>query len=60
MHIPDHVNAAKYAPMLCAGVTVFNDMRHMKIPQGELVAIQGLGGLGHLELQCMQASLATA
>ncbi|QQK45684.1 Polyketide synthase, enoylreductase [Penicillium digitatum] len=33
VHIPDHVNAAKYAPMLCAGVTVFNDMRHMKIPQ---------------------------
>ncbi|KXG50995.1 Polyketide synthase, enoylreductase [Penicillium griseofulvum] len=49
--IPDHVNAAQYAPMLCAGVTVFNSMRQMKIPPGEVVAIQGLGGLGHLALQ---------
>ncbi|OQE09847.1 hypothetical protein PENVUL_c005G07935 [Penicillium vulpinum] len=51
VHIPDHVNAAKYAPMLCAGVSVFNSMRHMNIPPGEVVAIQGLGGLGHLALQ---------
>ncbi|KAJ5962190.1 hypothetical protein N7501_007131 [Penicillium viridicatum] len=51
VHIPDHVNAAKYAPMLCAGVTVFNSMRKMNIPPGEVVAVQGLGGLGHLALQ---------
>ncbi|CAI7664302.1 unnamed protein product [Penicillium glandicola] len=49
--IPDQVNAAQYAPLLCAGVTVFNSMRHMNIPPGELVAIQGLGGLGHLAIQ---------
>ncbi|EAW11660.1 alcohol dehydrogenase [Aspergillus clavatus NRRL 1] len=51
VRIPDHVNAAKYAPMLCAGVTVFNSIRQMNIPVGETVVIQGLGGLGHLALQ---------
>ncbi|KAA8647954.1 hypothetical protein EYZ11_009181 [Aspergillus tanneri] len=51
VRIPEHVNAAKYAPMLCAGVTVFNSIRHMNIPAGETVVIQGLGGLGHLALQ---------
>ncbi|ROV90519.1 hypothetical protein VMCG_09841 [Cytospora schulzeri] len=49
--IPEHVDAAKYAPILCAGVTVFNSMRHMNVGPGETVAIQGLGGLGHLAVQ---------
>ena len=51
VHIPADVDAASYAPLLCAGVTVFNSMRQMKITSGEIVAIQGLGGLGHLALQ---------
>ncbi len=49
--IPTDVDAASYAPHLCAGVTVFNSMRQMKVTSGEIVAIQGLGGLGHLALQ---------
>ena len=51
VRIPSHVDAAKYAPILCAGVTVFNSMRHMNIPPGATVGIQGLGGLGHLAIQ---------
>lgn len=51
VHIPTDVDAASYAPLLCAGVTVFNSMRQMKVTSGETVAIQGLGGLGHLALQ---------
>ncbi|KAK2804339.1 hypothetical protein FQN50_006630 [Emmonsiellopsis sp. PD_5] len=51
VRVPDHVDAAKYAPMLCAGVTVFNSLRRMNIGQGKTVAIQGLGGLGHLAIQ---------
>ena len=51
VHIPKDVDAASYAPLLCAGVTVFNSMRQMHIMSGETVAIQGLGGLGHLALQ---------
>ena len=49
--IPTNVDAAKYAPILCAGVTVFNAMRRQNVPPGSTVAIQGLGGLGHLALQ---------
>ena len=39
------------APLLCAGVTVFNALRRQNVPVGGLVAVQGLGGLGHLALQ---------
>ncbi|PGH23127.1 hypothetical protein AJ80_02756 [Polytolypa hystricis UAMH7299] len=51
VRIPTNVDAAEYAPILCAGVTVFNSMRNMRVPPGSTVAIQGLGGLGHLALQ---------
>ncbi|KAL4919168.1 chaperonin 10-like protein [Aspergillus aurantiobrunneus] len=51
VRIPDHLSATKYAPSLCAGVTVFNSIRHMNVSPGSTVAIQGLGGLGHLAIQ---------
>ncbi|GKZ43345.1 hypothetical protein AbraIFM66951_004442 [Aspergillus brasiliensis] len=51
VRVPSHVPAAKYAPILCAGVSVFNAIRQMNVPVGETVAIQGLGGLGHLAIQ---------
>jgi D-arabinose 1-dehydrogenase-like Zn-dependent alcohol dehydrogenase len=51
VRIPANVDAATYAPLLCAGLTVFNSIRHMNIEAGETVAIQGLGGLGHLAIQ---------
>jgi D-arabinose 1-dehydrogenase-like Zn-dependent alcohol dehydrogenase len=51
VRVPDHVDAAKYSPILCAGMTVFNSMRHMNVGPGETVAVQGLGGLGHLAIQ---------
>ncbi|CAG7562019.1 unnamed protein product [Fusarium equiseti] len=51
VRIPADANPAEVAPLLCAGVTVFNAMRNMHIMQGGLVAVQGLGGLGHLALQ---------
>ncbi len=51
VRIPNDVEQAEAAPLLCAGVTVFNAMRLMKVMPGEKVAIQGLGGLGHLALQ---------
>jgi D-arabinose 1-dehydrogenase-like Zn-dependent alcohol dehydrogenase len=43
--------ASEIAPLLCAGVTVFNGIRRMDVGPGEIVAIQGMGGLGHLALQ---------
>ncbi|KAF1983161.1 GroES-like protein [Aulographum hederae CBS 113979] len=49
--VPKDVDPAEYAPLLCAGVTVFNSIRHMNIEPSATVAIQGLGGLGHLAIQ---------
>ena len=51
VRVPTDVDPAEFAPQLCAGVTVFNGIRQMKITPGEIVAIQGLGGLGHLAVQ---------
>jgi alcohol dehydrogenase len=49
--IPDGLTAAEAAPMGCAGVTVFNALRRTSALPGDLVAILGLGGLGHLGVQ---------
>ena len=49
--MPDEITDEEAAPLLCAGITVFNAMRHSGATAGQLVAIQGLGGLGHLGVQ---------
>lgn len=51
VRIPTDVDPASVAPLLCAGVTVFNSIRNMHITPGETVAVLGLGGLGHLAIQ---------
>jgi len=49
--IPDGLAAEDAAPLLCAGVTTFNALRHSGATPGDLVAIQAIGGLGHLAVQ---------
>lgn len=49
--IPDEVSFIDAAPLMCAGITTFNALRHSGAGPGELVAILGLGGLGHLGVQ---------
>jgi D-arabinose 1-dehydrogenase-like Zn-dependent alcohol dehydrogenase len=49
--IPDDLASAAAAPLLCAGNTTFNALRESGAKPGDLVAIQGLGGLGHLGVQ---------
>src|SRR5947209_924282 len=49
--IPESLNAAEAAPLLCAGITTFNALRHSGAMPGDLVAVQGIGGLGHLGIQ---------
>lgn len=49
--IPDGLPAAEAAPLGCAGVTVYNSMRRGSARAGDLVAVLGLGGLGHLGVQ---------
>jgi D-arabinose 1-dehydrogenase-like Zn-dependent alcohol dehydrogenase len=49
--IPDSLGAVEAAPLLCAGITTFNALRHSGALPGDLVAVQGIGGLGHLGIQ---------
>jgi alcohol dehydrogenase, propanol-preferring len=49
--IPEELSSVDAAPLLCAGVTTFNALRNAGIRVGGLVAIQGIGGLGHLGIQ---------
>jgi D-arabinose 1-dehydrogenase-like Zn-dependent alcohol dehydrogenase len=49
--IPENLPAADAAPLLCAGITVFNAMRNAGARSGDTVAVQGIGGLGHLGIQ---------
>ena len=49
--IPDELTAVEAAPLACAGVTVFNALRRSAARAGDVVAILGLGGLGHLGVQ---------
>lgn len=49
--IPDALSPVEAAPILCAGITTFNSLRHSGARAGDLVAVQGLGGLGHLGVQ---------
>jgi propanol-preferring alcohol dehydrogenase len=51
VRIPDDMDAAQAAPLLCAGLTTFNALRNSSARAGDVVAIQGLGGLGHLGVQ---------
>ena len=49
--IPDDLTAIEAAPLLCAGITTFNSLRNSGAGPGDLVAILGIGGLGHLGVQ---------
>ncbi len=49
--IPDDLSAVDAAPLLCAGITTFNALRESVARPGDLVAILGVGGLGHLGIQ---------
>ncbi|WP_092660210.1 alcohol dehydrogenase [Halorientalis persicus] len=54
--VPEELDAADAAPLLCAGVTTFNALRNSDARPGDLVAVQGVGGLGHLGLQYAHAA----
>ena len=49
--MPDGLGAAEAAPLLCAGITMYNALRHSGAMPGDLVAVLGIGGLGHLGIQ---------
>jgi D-arabinose 1-dehydrogenase-like Zn-dependent alcohol dehydrogenase len=52
--MPESLDVAEAAPLMCAGITTFNALRHSGAVPSDLVAIQGIGGLGHLGIQFAQ------
>ena len=59
VRIPDGVELANAAPLLCAGVTVYSPLRHWGVSEGTRVAVIGLGGLGHIAVKIACALGAT-
>ena len=51
VRIPDDLSSADAAPLLCAGITTFSALRNSPAKAGDLVAVVGIGGLGHLGVQ---------
>jgi D-arabinose 1-dehydrogenase-like Zn-dependent alcohol dehydrogenase len=49
--IPNELTSVEAAPLLCAGITTYNALRNAGLRAGDLVAVQGIGGLGHLGIQ---------
>jgi len=52
--VPEGLSDTEAAPLLCAGITTYNALRHSGALPGDLVAVQGVGGLGHLGIQFAQ------
>jgi D-arabinose 1-dehydrogenase-like Zn-dependent alcohol dehydrogenase len=52
--MPESLDPAEAAPLMCAGMTTFNSLRHSGALPSNLVAVQGIGGLGHLGIQFAQ------
>ena len=55
LKIPDNLDMAGAAPLLCAGITAYSPLRYWKVGAGSRVAIVGLGGLGHMGLKLAKA-----
>lgn len=55
LHVPNHLDLAAAAPLLCAGITVYSPLKHWKVQAGSKVGIIGLGGLGHMAIKLARA-----
>lgn len=55
LRIPDNLNLAAAAPLLCAGITTYSPMRHWGVTKGKKVGVVGLGGLGHMAVKFSKA-----
>lgn len=55
LHIPENLEAAKVAPLLCAGITTWSPLRHWNVKKGDKVGVIGLGGLGHMGVKFAHA-----
>lgn len=55
LKVPERLDLAATAPLLCAGITTYSPMRHWKVGRGQKVGVVGLGGLGHMALKFAHA-----
>jgi alcohol dehydrogenase (NADP+) len=55
LKVPENLDPAAVAPLLCAGITTYSPLRHWKVSKGQKVGIVGLGGLGHMGLKFAHA-----
>lgn len=55
LRVPENLNAAAVAPLLCAGITTWSPLRHWNVKEGTQVAVVGLGGLGHMAIKLAKA-----
>ncbi len=55
LRVPDGLNLAATAPLLCAGITTYSPMRHWNVRKGQKVGVVGLGGLGHMAVKFAHA-----
>jgi uncharacterized zinc-type alcohol dehydrogenase-like protein len=55
LKVPENLDPAAVAPLLCAGITTYSPLRHWKVSAGQKVGIVGLGGLGHMGLKFAHA-----
>ena len=55
LRMPDGLDPARAAPLLCAGITTYSPLRHWKVGPGSRVAVVGLGGLGHMGVKLAHA-----
>ena len=55
LRVPDGLDPAGAAPLLCAGITTYSPLRHWKVGKGQKVGVVGLGGLGHMAVKFAHA-----
>ena len=55
LHVPESLDHAAAAPLLCAGVTTYSPLRHFDVEEGDVVGVVGLGGLGHMAVKLAKA-----
>ena len=55
LRVPESLDPAAAAPLLCAGITTYSPLRHFEVEEGDVVGVVGLGGLGHMAVKLAKA-----
>lgn len=59
LNVPENLDPAAVAPLLCAGITTYSPLNHFEVEEGDAVGVVGLGGLGHMAVKIAEAMGAT-